>query len=382
MNALITDANKRTSIYALRSLGRRGIEVSATESKDIPRPIGFFSKYCKEAIRVPLPSSEQYIQIMLKLSKKYDVLIPISTDSMEPISKYLPKFERNTNVPIPDYEALLKTIDKQVTLEVASEQGIPFPKTFSPKNIEELKDASERITYPAVIKPRRGSGAQGVVYVNSASNLISIYELMHKLQEYPLIQEYIPGPGYGAFALFNKDSEPRAVFAHRRIREYPITGGQSTFCEGVNNPKIIKYGLKLLKALGWYGLAMVEFKLDKRDNEYKLMEINPRFWGSMPLAIASGVDFPYLLYKLAIDGDVNPMMSYRSGVKMRFLFADLLSCASYFYKQPEMVRVLCEAIQPFFDKSVSYGLLSLDDPKPALLHLFSRLSRINKYSDV
>ena len=380
MNALITDANKRTSIYALRSLGRRGIEISATESKDILKPIGFLSKYCKEAIRVPTHLSEEFIQVMLKLSKKYDVLIPISTDSMEPISRHLVEFECNTNVPIPSYEALLKTIDKQLTLEVALEQGIPCPKSFSPKNVEELKDASEKITYPVVIKARKGSGAQGVVYVSSASALISKYELMHGLQDYPLIQEYIPGQGYGAFALFNRDSEPRAVFAHRRIREYPITGGQSTFCESVNNSEIMNYGLKLLKALDWYGLAMVEFKLDVRDNKPKLMEVNPRFWGSMPLAIASGVDFPYLLYKLAVDGDINPIMSYKTGVKMRFLFADILSCACYFYRRHDRMHTLWEAIQPFFDKSVNYGLLSWDDPKPALLHLFNRLSRINKQS--
>jgi predicted ATP-grasp superfamily ATP-dependent carboligase len=67
---------------------------------------------------------------------------------------------------------------------------------------------------------------------------------------------------------------------------------------------------------------MVEFKQDEADGEFKMMEINPKFWGSLDLAIASGVDFPFLLYKMAIDGDVNSVFSYVKGVRFMWPFPD------------------------------------------------------------
>jgi hypothetical protein len=68
---------------------------------------------------------------------------------------------------------------------------------------------------------------------------------------------------------------------------------------------------------------MVEFRLDDRDHLPKLMEINGRFWNSLPLAIASGVDFPFLLYRMAVEGDVAPVHAYRCGVQCRWLLGDL-----------------------------------------------------------
>ena len=146
--------------------------------------------------------------------------------------------------------------------------------------------------------------------------------MCHKIYPLPLIQESIPrkGEAFGVSALFNKDSKLRAVFVHKRLREYPVTGGPSTLRESVKNPKVQELGLKLLKALDWVGVAMVEFKVDPRDGEPKLMEINPRFWGSLQLAILSGVDFPYLIYRMAKEGDVKPILDYKIGVRCRWMF--------------------------------------------------------------
>lgn len=381
MNVLLTDANKRTALYALRSLGQRGVVVTAAESNTVKKPIGFYSKYCKYKIFTPHPEDELYIKVLLGLAKKFDVLMPISTDSMLPISKHLDEFNAVTNVPIPSFESLEIAEDKKKTLEFAQKNGVSIPKTFIPANENELKALSKKLNYPVVIKIRRGSGAKGVVYANSPSDLIHKYRSLQCIDDHPLVQEYIKGRGYGVFALFNKNSKVRASFVHKRIREYPITGGQSTFCESVEDAEILNCGLKLLEKLNWYGLAMVEFKLDERDNKPKLMEINPRFWGSMPLAIASGVDFPYLLYKLAIDGDIEPVTSYRTGVRTRFIFSDLFACYQNFKKRQDKGHVIWETLQPFFDKNVNEGLLTIDDPMPAIRHLLDRFSRIKKHNN-
>lgn len=120
--------------------------------------------------------------------------------------------------------------------------------------------------------------------------------------------------------------------------------------------------IRLLRELNWYGLAMVEFKVDPRDGVPKLMEINPKLWGSLNLAIASGVDFPALLYRLAVDGDVRPVFDYQVGVRCRFLLADSL----HFLANPHRFR-----LKPSFFNSatrrpmVTYGILMIHSLRSA-----------------
>lgn len=373
---IITDANRRVGLYATRSLGRKNIDVTATDVRiNGTKPLSFFSKYCKNGVYTPNTNDEEnFIKFMLKLSEGHDVLIPCLTGTMEPISKHLIEFRKHIKVPIMDHDNLKNALDKSLTFKIAIENGIPCPRTYCPKNIENLEWIAQNEKYPLVIKYREKHAA-GVAYVNSSSELLSKYKEMHKIEPFPLIQEYIKGAGVGFFALFNEDSKPRAVFAHKRLREYPISGGISSFCESIDDPMVKKYGLKLLTAMNWYGVAMVEFKIDERDNIPKLMEINPRFWGSMALPISAGVDFPYLLYKLAIDGDIKSVNSYKVGLKTRFFFIDMISCAQLFRKEENKIRVLYDTIQPFFDKEVNEGVLSFDDPLPSLEYMKDRISK-------
>ncbi len=298
MKVIVTDTFERQALCVIRSLGRNGVYVTGVIEEDALMKYGSGggrSKYCKNLIVLPSihKNPEQFLSQLLDLSKDYDVLLPISTPTVEFISKHLNLFNPYIKVPIPDYKSIYRVRNKELLLKFAMKNNIPVPKTYFVKSISEVKQVAKEIEYPTVIKARDEKGLIGVRYtiVNSEKELNSEYLQMHKIQDFPLIQEYIKGPGVGFFALFNKNSEPRAIFCHRRIRELPITGGQSSFCVSIRDEKIIKYGLKLLKAFNWYGVAMVEFKIDKRDNEPKLMEVNPRFWGSLPLAVASGVDF-------------------------------------------------------------------------------------------
>ena len=91
-----------------------------------------------------------------------------------------------------------------------------------------------------------------------------------------VLQEYIPGHGCGLFATYQNGACKR-VFMHRRVREYPATGGVSSCAESFYDARLEFYGTRMLDALHWHGVAMVEFRRDARDGEYKLMEINPKF---------------------------------------------------------------------------------------------------------
>jgi predicted ATP-grasp superfamily ATP-dependent carboligase len=161
----------------------------------------------------------------------------------------------------------------------------------------------------------------------------------------------------------------RAAFAHRRIREKPPSGGVSVLSESVAlDPPLLAHAERLLEALKWHGVAMLEFKRDSRDGVTKLLEINGRFWGSLQLAVDAGVDFPYLLYRLAIDGDVEPVFSYRIGVRLRWWLGDLDWLLLRLRENGSLTRRL-KAIPEFLRPAGSTARLETfrrDDPAPAM----------------
>jgi predicted ATP-grasp superfamily ATP-dependent carboligase len=363
-------------VAIVRSLGRKRIEITAADN--VRAATAFFSRYCRHRVAYAPPerNSSAFIASMLGLVKRrhYDVLIPYSDLVMMPISRHRDMFTRFVKVPIPEYETIARAHNKSEMLDIAAEQGISCPRTYRISAIHELKRISQNIEYPVVIKPRASTiwhGNTGSTtnisrenYANSAEELVPKYERVHRRSEWPLVQEYIPGEGYGVCALLN-ESDPRAVFVHKRIREYPITGGPSTLRVSVLNPQLRNLGLKILKALKWHGVAMVEFKMDSRDNKPKLMEINGRFWGSLALSMWSGVDFPYLLYKMAAEGDVDPVFNYKVGVKCRWIVGDFLHFASALRGSANRWKETVEFAK-FYESNLHYDELCMDDPFPVV----------------
>lgn len=382
MKVIVTDASQRTALYVIRSLGRKGIDVTAVE-RDVGKYVnlGFASRYVKKRAVLHSVHTEPdlYRKELLKICCGHEVLFPISMYSLKVVSRYIDEFRKILHVPIVDYETLTKANNTETLIKIANEVGIPTPQTYFIEDINQVKESAEDLNYPVCIKVKEELGlapAERNVVVASAKELLKKYIRMHRLEPFPLIQEYIKGDSQGYFAIFNQKSEPKVVFGHRRIREYPITGGPSTFCESYYNPKVMKYGEKLLRALNWCGLAMVEFKVDERDQLPKLMEINPRVWGSMPLAIASGVDFPYLLLKLAIDGDVQELRSFKEGVKLRFLINDIQAAMSYLAKGDHKISHIRRFIKDLFNINVNEGISSLSDPKPGLVNIIKAIRRL------
>lgn len=323
MNVLLTDGRLRTCLYVARSLGKKGIDVFVGESAWLhphfnnPRKVAtFMSSYCKGYFFYPhYADSKSFISFMAKIAKKYDALIPINENTIIPICKNSSKFN---NVLLPDFQDLEIALDKLRVAEKCAKIGIPIPRTFVPQDYTELKNLSKELTYPVFIKLRH----EGLMFpryriCHSPKILLQEYTNLQKI-ETPIIQEQIKGFGTGLFALFDKEHRLKAYFIHKRIREYPITGGVSTFSESFWDRQVLEYGVKLLKSLNWVGVGMVEFRYDIEHGIPRVLEVNPRFWGSLPLAIFSGIDFPYLLYKLIIGEYFTPTLQYKLNIKCRF----------------------------------------------------------------
>ena len=347
MKVLITDADYKHTLGAVRALGQKGIYVIAGSSSK--RSQSFYSKYCKKRVVYPDPKKEdEFVDFMLNYvkSNKMDVLLPIGYLTTTVLSKHKDEFSPYIKIPIADWDSMKIASDKYRTMELAKNLGVKIPKMF---------DENDKIEkFPVVIKGLKESGR--IRYANSFKELSKL-----KTEE-SIVQEYIPGNGYGFFALFNK-GKVRAIFMHKRVREYPITGGSSTVAESIYDPELKALGLKLLESLNWHGVAMVEFKKDFRDGEFKLMEINPKFWGSLDLAIVSGVDFPYLAVKMAMDGDVEPVFEYKTEIKFRWLFPDDFL---HLLAKPSSAKSF---IIDFFDKNTKNNIW-LSDIKPNLFQVY------------
>ncbi|MCR6623611.1 MAG: ATP-grasp domain-containing protein [archaeon YNP-LCB-024-027] len=387
---LVTDASERTALAVIRSLGRRGIKVLAADTTRFNA--GFLSKYCTQKVIYPSPTEdkEKFVKSLLRLVKntKLDLLIPITDFTMIPILEKKEEFEQYVKVAAPPYEVAMRAYDKFQTISIAKKCGVPHPKTFLIDDIKTLREIADELNYPVVIKPRMKvfwSNGKAVItkvtsvnYAYNKEDLLSKYEsLMNKLKgivppDFFLVQEYVQGAGYGVEMLMDNTSSLVALFMHKRLHEYPVTGGASTLRASVWNKRLAEHSIKLLKEMRWQGVAMVEFKLNEKNGNVNLMEINGRFWGSLPLAISAGVDFPYLLYKCLIEKENFKLPSYKLGVKQRWLLpGDILWLYSSIINTHRSFSPIKDFITSF---SVADDIISTNDLAPTIGALWTSLS--------
>ena len=386
---LVTDGHFRKTLAAVRSLGQKGVHVTVGERTFLNT--SFFSKYCTKRLVYPSPrlAPNQFIEFFLNEIERnqYDCLFPMEEETLLLLVKYHSDISRYTYLLSPDEKKIEFTRDKRNLMQFAETHGIPTPKTFqiAPESFEvqgsraksnkvenrstsgglmDLARVVDEIPIPAVIKPRISSGSLGIVYVKKREDLLPSYQRVHKQFPFPIVQEWIPDGGgiYGLSALFDEASNVKAAFVHKKLRMFPVQGGPSTLGEGVEHPQIMELGLSLLQSLNWVGVGMAEFKVDPRDGIPKLMEVNPRFWGSLQLAIVSGVDFPYLILRMARREKFEPIVRYAVGKRFRWL---LLGDILHFLKNPNRFH-LDPSFFHFFDPDTSYDVLSKDDPFPFL----------------
>lgn len=384
---LVTDGNQRSTLALTRALGRQGIKVTVG-AEEFPC-LSSQSKFCSrtQVYRAPLSDPDGFAEDIFRelQSRNYDLLIPMADLTAFLVSQTKKKLSSSTRIPLPEIEIFEKASDKAEVLRLAQENGIPIPRTYFIEGFDEIKDLSSRLAYPVVIKPRRskffvGNGwvHAGVDYAHSADELILKCNSQKKLLPPPLIQERVTGSGYGVFALFNR-GKPRAIFFHQRLREKPPSGGVSVLSESIPvDPLMKRYAVRVLEKLRWHGVAMVEFKFDRKDHQPKLMEINPRFWGSLQLAIHSGVNFPYLLYRMIMEGDVKSVSEYKKGTKNRWLLGDLDHLLARLLRSNRELNLppgfpgRWKSLGRFFkfsERDLKYEVLTSEDPRPGFYEL-------------
>jgi predicted ATP-grasp superfamily ATP-dependent carboligase len=292
--------------------------------------------------------------------------------------------ERNARSAVLSQEVVEQIINKNNLFRTAEKLGISTPKTIYIERPEHLPLYVNKISpFPVVIKPslskvRDGNGyiSGGVMYADSQKDLKHLYMSKKILKHPSMIQERIVGSGTGLFTLFDINRH-LVLFSHCRIREKPPSGGVSVVSESVPlDYEMVDSAQKLLSKVSWRGVAMVEFKRDERDGKAKLMEINGRFWGTLQLAVTSGVDFPSL-YIEYLRGKMRreKVTNYIIGQRLKWLFGTLdhliirLKTRDIYLNLPHDAPSRAKSIIDFlrvYDKNTSFDIFDKRDIRPFL----------------
>lgn len=363
---LVLNAAARHGLVAIRSLGRRGLSVTAGCSTRWTA--GGASKYADRRVTYPDPETHpgEFVDAVESELRRgdYEMVLPVNQVTVETVAKYAPRFEAHAAVPLLPYEDLCAGLDKARTVAAAREFDVPHPETLLPHEVD-LDAVGSTLGYPAVVKPCRGSGRDGVTVCSTREELEAAYRRTRRERGRTLVQEYVPNGGErGVYTFYDRDGALSALTVQRRIRSEHPDGGASTYRETVTDPTAVDCADRLLSSLGWEGVAMAEFRVDPRDGRPKLLEVNPRLWGSLALSVYAGVDFPYLLYRLATGRPVERDLGYEVGVQARCLFTDAIQAV----QRPDRLRALREFVSPA-GKPCRYDIVSLDDPLPTVGHL-------------
>ena len=331
---LVADAPSNASLAVVRSLGRRGIPVGVCEFADEFNLAGY-SRYALERFTLPSPSRDAsgFIDALghVLSSGKYEVLFPTTERTIQLVASERHRLPDWVRIPIPDADALATVVDKERTAALAIKVDVPVPRTWCPSSPDEVASLADTLVYPVIVKPRQtnflsanGSLAKtDYVIVSAAAALVAAWRAVDRAVPRPLIQTLVRGRGVGVNSVWC-EGRPLTWFTHRRVREIDLRGGRSTAAESVaSDARMVESARRMLAALHWHGVAMAEFKHDEASGQYWLLEINGRFWGSLPLALAAGVDFPYYLYQIAVDETPAPPATYPVGVMARDAVAEL-----------------------------------------------------------
>ncbi len=395
MKILVLDGNQNQAVASVRSLALAGHEVWVGESSSWSK--AGWSRHCHASLRYTAPQKDAgiFLSQIADFIREHPgaLVLPMTEATTLPISAGRATLSAaGARWVLPDHLDLLRAFDKEETTRLATTLGIPVPKTVLITKLEEAATAMANLSFPVVLKPHASEEwiPAGVIRTGGrpryAVNMVEFNEAYAEISRRSsavLVQEFVSGGGAGYFALMNH-GELRAEFAHRRIRDVHPTGSGSALRVSVApDPEIRRYSLAILRALHWHGVAMVEFR-QPRTGPPVFLEVNGRFWNSLPLACYSGVDFPALLAQMAEFGDVESVTNYRLGVRCRWLQGDARHLfavwrgapTGYPEPYPSRWRTLLSVLRP--DWNTYHDLFQWNDPLPELGDWLTTLQRLGK----
>ena len=389
---LVTDGEHRAALAVVRSLGRGGYELCVCGSG--PAPLAAASRYARKVAPVldPALDASGFVEAVAGAASAFrpEVLLPVAEASVLALLAYRERL-MPARIPYPPLSVVRCVCDKAAVLEAAASLRIPVPSQLRVAAPADADRAAAGVSgYPVAVKPARSlNPSHGRLVKGPTAYAAGPGELQRLVASLPgevfpvLVQQCVVGQGTGVF-LLRWEGRVLAVFAHRRVREKPPSGGVSVCCESIAAaPMLVEQSLALLERLDWQGVAMVEYKVEAASGKPFLMEINGRFWGSLQLAVDAGVDLPAPLVAAALDRRPGPVTEYRVGVRTRWWWGDADHLIARLRYSPDVLglppgaprrlRVALDVLLP--RRGQRNEVLRWDDPMPFLRETLNWIRR-------
>ncbi len=398
--AIVLGIDTPIGLTVVRELGEHGVEVHGLAwSRDA---VGLYSRRLHKGYIRPRSLAETAALInSIRQDSGASILLTISeTDAL---------FVRNAadrgelpglNVLVPGLDKLRLVQDKAATCRIAESIGIPVPATWEPASPDDAKSPPPNLTFPCVLKwrdPHSVSGALAAArlrflkseYCYTRDELTRTLARYEPVLRYPLVQSFCPGSGLGQM-FFMHNGRALLRFQHRRLAEWPPEGGFSTVCQSVSmdeHPDLLSKSEELLRRIGWEGAAMVEYRHDPATGKAALMEINGRFWGSLPLAYHAGAYFAWLTYAVLGNTAEAKPGPYRAGVTCRYMVPEtkrvLTVCLNRRAIQDRNLEVspaaeLWRYLSGFLAPRMRYYVFTWRDPRPFIADLSGMIVKATK----
>lgn len=326
MDAIVTDAHTRTGVAGMRGLGRRGVDVLALGAG--PLAAGLWSRYASARAIAPLPERDPagFIDTLARLADRHGsvVVYPSGEASIDAVLNARSMLPALVRLPYPGAEPLRLLRDKPSLAQLAADVSLTTPRTLFTGSVGALPKSS----FPSscVIKPARPGGA--LATARAITCTIELHDVLTALpaHEEVLVQERLTGRLGAVAVVLARDGRLLARFQQRASRTWPRTAGASGQAMSIApDETFICRIAAMLRAAGYWGLAEVQYLEDS--SGAAIIDVNPRFYGSLPLALACGVNLPAAWHAAVADVDLPSPTPYRVGVTYRWLESDVLAAA-------------------------------------------------------
>ena len=368
----------------VRELGEHGIEVHGIGRE--PSGLGFHSRWLHRGYARP-DTPADLIALLNRIADKSGAAFIMTTamsDALEMRAAADAGAFATLRPLVPSLEKLQLVNDKAAICDIAERLGIDVPTTWQPKVDEELPKG---LSFPCILKwrdpelvedllKRAGVPLLKAEFVYDADALRAALGRYRGVGQLPMVQSYSPGTGLGQMFVM-KDGAAVLRFQHRRLHEWPPEGGTSTLCESVGPDRhaaLLDRSEALLREIGWEGPAMVEYRHEAATGRSELMEINGRFWGSLPLAYHAGALFALATYYvMGLEQGMPDLGSYCAGIRCRFMVPETRRLGAVTLHRggnPDRalrfspLRESVAYLAGFFDPKGRYYVFQLRDLKP------------------
>ena len=379
---LVVGGGPTTFLSIIRSFGRKGFEVHV--ANDSATDLALYSRYITRAHRIA-PSSaaarrkSDIIRIMKK--EKFDLVIPVGDQNVIPFHQFRHEYEAAGRVYLIDDNAFRITNSKILTGQFARDLGIPVPRSEIISDVAGSSSVLSTFTFPVMLKPASSFTLENLEEKSEVKKTDTKKQAEQSLRGMllhgeVLVQEYFEGTGIGLEVLAC-EGKILVSFQHIRVHEEGKSIGSTYRKSQPVDETFLSGAGKMVAALHYTGVAMFEFRQNTDTKKWVLIEINGRFWGSLPLPLACGVDFPFFLYQVLIEGRREFPRTYRTGLYCRNTSADLQWLGTKIFHRDSLQRTKG---YPVFRYILEWGnilflrekndVLVLDDLTPGMMEIY------------